>query len=261
LVFLFFKYLIINALSYNQIVIHLRLRSIIRVNVLIMSRITNNYLSVYYSFFYTIETMYKLFLLGLLLTTNAAFCQDIFPIDGQDCGMEGSAKRVNDKQLNRLKNRFIAPTSAQLDANFNWTELAKTEDDRAKFSAAKGVILRGYVLRVTPGGAETCNCNSKTPEFRDTHIVITPDAAQTGLMNQVVIEVTPRMRAIMATKGVDWSQEALKKLRGKKIEVEGWLFYDYNHGNQSAKIRQKSKGVTRSTAWEIHPITRLTVVN
>jgi hypothetical protein len=204
--------------------------------------------------------MYRLLLFSLLLITNNVFSQDIFTIDGQDCGMEGSAKRTTDKQFNRLKNRFIAPTKTQIDAHFNWTELANTEDDRNKFSAEKGVILRGYVLRVTMGGAETCNCNSKTPKFRDTHIIITPDNTQTGVLNQVVIEITPRMRAIMATKGVDWSHEALKKLRGKNIEIEGWLFYDYNHGNQSAKVRQKKKGVTRSTAWEIHPITRLAII-
>ena len=204
--------------------------------------------------------MFKLFLFSLLFITTPIFSQDIFTIDAQDCGMEGSAKRANDQKLNRLKNRFIAPSLAQINRNFNWTTLADTEDDRDKFSPENGVILRGYVLRVTMGGAETCNCNSKTPEFRDTHIVITPDDSQTGVSNQVVIEITPRMRAIMATKGIDWSQVALKKLRGKYIEVEGWLFYDYNHGDKSAKVKKKTRGVTRSTAWEIHPITRLVLV-
>ncbi len=207
---------------------------------------------------------FKLFLFSFLChfscLTNNAFGQEAFTIDGQNCGMEGSAKRVNDKQLNRLKNRFLAPTKAQMNADFNWITLAELEDDRAKFSVENGVILRGYVLRVTMGGAETCNCNSKTYEFRDTHIVITPDATQTGISNQVVIEITPRMRAIMATRGVDWSQAALKKLRGQYIDVEGWLFYDYKHGDKSAKVRKNSTAVTRSTAWEIHPITRLNVV-
>jgi hypothetical protein len=204
--------------------------------------------------------MFKIFIFIFLFIAQPVFCQDIFPIDGKDCQMQGAAKRTNDQQLNRLKNRFIAPITAQIDANFNWTELAKTDDDRHKFSVEKGVVLRGYVLRVTMGGAETCNCNSKTPEFRDTHIIITPDATQTGITNQVVIEITPRMRAIMATKSVDWSQAALKKLRGKYVEVEGWLFYDYKHGDASAKVRKNATSVTRSTAWEIHPITRLTVL-
>jgi hypothetical protein len=204
--------------------------------------------------------MFRFLFFALLYATTPALSQDIFTIDELPCGLEGSAKRVNDKQLNRLKNRSIAPTAAQINRNFNWTTLSEFVDDRDKFSVENGVILRGYVLRVTAGGAETCNCNSKTPEFRDTHIIITPDDTQTGVLNQVVIEITPRMRALMKARGIDWSQEALRKLRGKNIEVEGWLFYDYNHGNQSAKVRQKTKGVTRSTAWEIHPITRLTVL-
>jgi hypothetical protein len=205
--------------------------------------------------------MFRFLFFAFLCAATPSFSQEIFTIDELPCGLEGSAKRVNDKQLNRLKNRSIAPTAAQINANFNWTTLSEFVDDRDKFSPENGVILRGYVLRVTMGGAETCNCNSKTPEFRDTHIVITPDATQTGVLNQVVIEITPRMRALMKARGIDWSQEALRKLRGKNIEVEGWLFYDYNHGNQSAKVRQKTRGVTRSTAWEIHPITRLTVVS
>lgn len=204
--------------------------------------------------------MYKILVFSFLTLGTNLFGQDVFMIDDAPCPLEGSAKRVNDKQYNRLKNRSIAPTKTQIDPNFNWTELAKFEDDRNKFSAQKGAILRGYVLRVKMSPAETCNCNSKTPDFRDTHLIITPDAEQTGVLNQVVLEITPRLRAIMAEKGVDWSQEALKKLRGQYIEVEGWLFYDYNHGNQSAKIRQKTKGVTRSTAWEIHPITRFSLI-
>jgi hypothetical protein len=204
--------------------------------------------------------MYKLFIFYFLLVTTTAFGQDIFPIDQKDCGMEGTAKMANDRKLNRLKNRFIAPIATQIDPSFNWTELAKQEDDRAKFNAEKGAIIRGYVVSVSMGGAETCNCNTKSPEFRDTHIVITPDNVKTGITNQVVIEITPRLRAIMATKGVDWSQGALKKLKGKYIEVEGWLFYDYKHGDKSTKIKKNSKATTRSTAWEIHPITRLKII-
>ena len=204
--------------------------------------------------------MFKFLFLALLCATTPVFCQAIFIVEGQPCGLEGSAKRVNDKQFNYFKNRSIAPTPAQINPNFNWTTLSEMADDRDKFSNENGVILRGYVLRVSMSAAETCNCNSKTPEFRDTHLIITPNSTQTGVLNQVVIEVTPRMRAIMKARGIDWSQEALRKLRGKTIEVEGWLFYDYNHGNQSAKVRQKKRGVTRSTAWEIHPITRLTVL-
>ena len=64
---------------------------------------------------------------------------------------------------------------------------------------------------------------------------------------------------MMRKKGIDWSHEALKKLQGKKVEIQGWLFYDYRHGENSAKIRKTGK-ITRSTAWEIHPVTRITIL-
>ena len=186
--------------------------------------------------------------------------QDIMETDSVSCPMEGSAKRKNDQLLNRLKNRYSIPQASDFDPKFNWEELSIFEDDRAKFDEKKAVILRGYVLRVRMSEKETCNCNSSHPDFRDTHIILTPSREQTGDLNQIVVEVTPRMRMLMRKKGIDWSQSALKKLQGRTIEVKGWLMYDIKHGDQSAKIRQKTKGVTRSTAWEIHPITSITIV-
>jgi hypothetical protein len=198
--------------------------------------------------------MHKSLIFTGLLICQTAFAQTDFAIDGQPCSITGSAKRRNDHDLNRFKNRTSFPTKKDIDPKFNWTELAKFEDDRDKFSVDKAAILRGYVLRVRMSEAETCNCNSPTPEFRDTHIILTPNKNERGVLSQIVVEVTPRVRAMMASKGEDWSQKALKKLVGKEIEVQGWLMYDYKHGDQSAKIRQKTKGVTRSTAWEIHPV-------
>ncbi|MBL7813449.1 MAG: hypothetical protein JNL70_00490 [Saprospiraceae bacterium] len=196
----------------------------------------------------------------LILLHLSAQSQDILDIDGVPCPMEGFAKRQNDKSLNQLKNRYSFPRSSDFDPKFNWETLSVFEDDSRKFDVKKAAILRGYVLRVKMSEKETCNCNSENPEFRDTHIIITPDKNKRGVLDQIIVEITPRMRLIMKAKGVDWSQAALKKLYGKTIEVEGWLFYDYKHGDQSAKVMQKTKGVTRSTAWEIHPVTSIKVL-
>jgi hypothetical protein len=185
--------------------------------------------------------------------------QETLQINDVPCGMEGSAKRSGDRTLNRFKNRFTLPRENEFDETFNWDELQKEEDDRKKFSTDNAAILRGYVFRIKAGSVETCNCNSKDPTFQDTHIIITPDADNTTVQQQVVIEVTPRLRLLMKNKGIDWSHEALKKLRGKKVEVQGWLFYDYRHGENSAKIKKTGK-ITRSTAWEIHPVTKITVL-
>jgi hypothetical protein len=186
--------------------------------------------------------------------------QDILIMpDGSECGLEGSAKRKNDKGFNRLKNRYLFPRQSDIDVTFNWSKIQEDSDDRRKFNARRAAILRGYVVSVSMSHPESCNCNSKEPDYRDTHIVLAPDKnSKEDKSQHVIVEVTPRIRLLMQQDGQDWSQKALKKLRGKTIEVEGWLFYDYNHGDKSAQIRQNSDNITRATAWEIHPVTRIT---
>ncbi len=199
--------------------------------------------------------MRQLLISFLLFSYTLIFSQVNFEVDGEPCPWIGSAKRSNDQALNKLKNRTTMPQKEDFDPTFNWFELTKFDEDSRKFDDKKAGILRGYVLRVRMSPKETCNCNSNNPEFRDTHIILTPSKNRTGVLNQIIVEVTPRMRFLMKEKGIDWSQAALKKLHGRTIEVQGWLFYDLKHGNQSAKVKQKTKGVTRSTAWEIHPVT------
>jgi hypothetical protein len=203
--------------------------------------------------------MNKYLFIAFLYAVSPAVSQESIDIEGIPCGMEGSAKRTGDKTLNRFKNRYTLPRTDDFDETFNWQELQKEGDDRKRFSTESAVILRGYVFSIRAGSVETCNCNAKKPFFQDTHIIITPDASKTTVQQQVVIEVTPRLRLMMKAKGLDWSHEALKKLRGKKVEIQGWLFYDYRHGENSAKIRKTGK-ITRSTAWEIHPVTKITVL-
>ena len=181
--------------------------------------------------------------------------------DSSECGIEGSAKKQNDKALNRLKNRYNVPQKYDIDTSFNWDKINESTDDRRKFNARRAVILRGYVVSVNMGSLETCNCNSTDPAYRDTHIIIAPNKESKDDKTQyVVAEVTPRMRILMKEKGIDWSQKALKKLKGQNVEIEGWLFYDFKHGEKSAKVRPNTEGVNRATAWEIHPIMRITVL-
>ena len=204
--------------------------------------------------------MYQVVIVFLLISHTSIFCQSVFDVEGVPCPLEGSAKRKHDQGINKLKNRTAFPKQSDFDATFNWAELSKFDEDSRKFDENKAGILRGYVLRVRMSGKETCNCNSENPEFRDTHIILTPSKEKTGVLNQIIVEVTPHMRFLIQKQGVDWSQAALKKLHGRTIEVQGWLLYDFKHGNQSANIRQKTKGVTRSTAWEIHPVTRIKIL-
>ena len=204
--------------------------------------------------------MPKVLIFIFLFSHSIVFSQSAFEIDGVPCPLNGSAKKKNDQALNLLKNRNFLPKEKDFEAKFNWEELAKFEEDSRKFDEKKAAVLRGYVLRVRMSQKETCNCNSENPDFRDTHIILTPSREERGVLDQIVVEVTPRMRFLMKKQGIDWSQAALKKLQGRMIEVRGWLLYDFKHGDQAAKIRQKTKGITRSTAWEIHPVTSIKIL-
>ena len=176
------------------------------------------------------------------------------------CGMAGSAAAVKWQALNRLKNRFTAPGPAEMDGAATLAALLAPGDDRNRWSEARGAVVTGYVRSVKPGGFETSNCLAKAREFRDTHIELVPDPMD-GSALTVIVEVTPRWRAILAARGVDWSTATLRhQLLGRWVRVTGWLMFDAEHANAAANTAPGHPRDWRATAWEVHPITDLRVV-
>jgi hypothetical protein len=120
----------------------------------------------------------------------------------------------------------------------------------------------GYVKDVKPGGIETVNCKTKDKKLRDTHIELVLDAMNEDKNKVFIVEITPRLRKIMAEKGEDWSTSMIRaKYLGRWVEVEGWMFYDTEHANMSENTRPGNPKNWRATAWEIHPVTKLKVVD
>jgi hypothetical protein len=78
------------------------------------------------------------------------------PVGGdlKDCGLTGTAKSVEGKRLDKLKNRYHAPAPADID----------------RFDESKGARLTGLVIDVKVGGVETWNCRTTNPDYRDSHI-------------------------------------------------------------------------------------------
>jgi hypothetical protein len=207
-----------------------------------------------------------LFLLLLLavLPLFSLYAQDEITIDGQPCGMHGNAKNGEAYALNAYKNRYTAPAKSDFDLNATLANLLVSGDPN-QFSQEKAAVVRGYVYDVKPGGVETCNCKTKDLQFRDTHIELTPDENKTGQENRLIVEVTPRLRALMQQKGEDWSTAALRRnIKGKWVEVAGWLTYDVEHetaafaNDPDNAIGQRN---WRATVWEVHPITYLKVID
>lgn len=190
--------------------------------------------------------------------------QETITIDGMDCGLHGTAQYGNEAYyLNAYKNRYKAPLKADFDNRVSLLSLIKSGDPN-QFSQEKAAVVQGFVVDIKIGGVETCNCRTKDPQYRDTHIELVPDESHTGVENRVIIEVTPRLRTMMRKRGVDWSTEGLRKsIKGRRVEVAGWLTYDAEH--ESAAFANDPGDVIgeknwRATCWEIHPVTYLNII-
>src|SRR5205085_7889124 len=117
------------------------------------------------------------------------------------------------------------------------------------------------VVAVQVGGVETCNCKTRNPDYRDTHITLVANPNATAKTQSVIVEVTPRLRLQMASRGVDWSTDTLgRTLSGKWVTVKGWLLRDDAHINEAENTAPGHPADWRATAWEIHPIMSITLL-
>jgi len=190
----------------------------------------------------------------LLAAVGRLFAQDDF----HGCGMAGSAKPAGIQAVNRLKNRYTPPDGPPADVTLQ--AMLMPGDDTNRFDETKGAEVIGWVYDVKPGGNETCNCRAADLEYRDTHIELVPSPTLNDPTHRVIVEVTPRWRAIMASQGIDWSTATLRKqLWHKKVRIRGWLLFDVEHANSANQTNPGGTNVWRATAWEIHPITRIDV--
>lgn len=182
---------------------------------------------------------------------------DVF--DG--CSLDGSAKTANLKKLNQLKNRYVAPQQNEEDQSITLSALLAPGDDKTRWNTTRGAEVIGFVLDVKPGGGETCNCGKTDPVHTDVHIELVLHATDTANTQSVVVEVTPRLRAIMAASGTDWSTTTLRtQIRHKWVKVRGWMTFDSQHANAAENTNPGGANNWRATAWEIHPVTDIQVV-
>jgi len=175
------------------------------------------------------------------------------------CGIEGDARSPGVQALNRLKNRYTAPQ--QIDPAITLDAMLAPGKDTGRWKVKQGAEIIGYVSDVKVGGIESTNCHARAAEKRDTHIELVLDPMAGSPTQRVVVEVTPRWRAIMAAQGMDWSTRALRdRLLGRWIKVRGWMLFDVEHQNASENTARGRERNWRATAWEIHPITSIEVV-
>ena len=175
-----------------------------------------------------------------------------------NCPNAGIALTSKAMHLHRLKNRTAFPEPADFDLRVSLRTLLYTGDDSDRWRSDRAARVQGEVIDVAYARPEATNCFN--PCRRDIHINIATHkgAAQN---EQVVVEVTPNMRDLAAQKGIDWSAETLHtQLVGHWCEFEGWLYFDVGHAEEAENTAPRNPENWRATAWEIHPITKITVI-
>ena len=179
---------------------------------------------------------------------------DVITLNGKDCGLEGTlGGSEGQKDLNRHKNRYESPDDSDIDPAVAVHFPAAVEQEKA-------ARIAGFVIDVKSGGSESCNCGAVNPDERDTHIELCL-AANAPETQRVIVEVTPRLRILKKKAGIDWTTSALEQqIKGKWIEVTGWLLFDTAHIKQAENTNPGDKGNWRSTCWEIHPVTDMKIL-
>ena len=212
---------------------------------------------------------------------------------------EGTAQSQEARERNRMKNRWSMNLSGSavdfLDTasflkkvrQYDLLIQGKRRGDlrpaqREELDADENQIvsLTGWLVLAYPGPPETTNCGDAT--FHDWHLEIfekpSDHAPQVGDPTPIICEITQRTERIIYRDGVRLQslagffrlKDASYKASGhkaQKVRVTGYLMWDDEH-NGSADVGSTVQWFSkngfhhpwRSTAWEIHPVMKIEVV-
>ena len=160
------------------------------------------------------------------------------------------------------------------------SELTAAQRDELDLYENQIVSLTGWLVLAYAGPPETTNCASA--KFHDWHLEIfenTSDhAPRVGDPTPIICEITPRTERplysggtrIQSLAGFFRLQDASYHATGhkaRKVRVTGYLLWDDEHSG-SADMGSKIQWISRngfhhpwrSTAWEIHPVMKIEVV-
>ncbi len=201
---------------------------------------------------------YCLIAILIFLHISPLFSQDIF----HGCGMEGESDREYIKTMNRLKNRYNIPSTNDFDNTVSFSSFLTTGDDVGRFRENKAVEIIAWVSEVKWGSKESCNCSHTGQNLQDVHIELVRTKNSTSQRKVVVAEITPRLRKILFVGlGITMNNSLLRNtLKKHKVKIKGWLFFDWQHITESENTDPGDDDNIRATAWEIHPITEIEII-
>lgn len=208
----------------------------------------------------------------------------------------GTATQPDEKERNAMKNRnspgtlpsnveqldtasFLKKVAAY-DAQLKATRRADLDQIRKQELLAfqnQIVSLTGWLVLAYPGLGESANCNDAT--FHDWHLEVFSQSSnhppRIGDPTPIICEVTPRTEKLLYDQGVRLlSSAGFIRLSdnsyrptghpARKIRVTGYLMWDDLHnGPETVGTNVKFIGNDklhhpwRATAWEVHPILKL----
>ena len=161
--------------------------------------------------------------------------------------------------MNALKARTEEPTDDDVDDTADIGGLLEPGDDTLRWTSDTAVEITAFVLDVRDGGPASSNCHSPNPADHDTILDLSPSANVFDAGHRIVAVITPQWRRIMAGNGVDWSTNAIQAAYTRHyVTIRGWLLFNSAAAGRSLNSAPLAKnGITRATAWEIHPVTSI----
>ncbi len=180
-----------------------------------------------------------------LIFTTIILLLLVFSIsDNTECPQKGGSSNIEQQELDLLKNRTIK--SKKINKTITLNKILEVGDDTERFKTTDYVEITGYVYDVKWGGPETCNCRSSDKSKTDIHIELVNDLKTASNKSAVVVEITRYSIG-------DYTYEKIKSMKGKKVKVRGWMFFDEHHTQNAVNTNPDGTFLWRATCWEVHP--------
>jgi hypothetical protein len=177
----------------------------------------------------------------------------------KECPPQGDATKASLKHLNEARARLDDVTDDDVDDSVTMEEICEPGDDSLRWQAGQGVEITAYVVEVRDGGPASSNCHSSVAIEHDTILELAPDAGGVDRSHRFFAVITPQWRHAVSADHLDWSTGGLRAHYIQRwVTVRGWLLYDPEAERSSLHTAQlMGPGVSRMSAWEIHPVTAL----
>jgi hypothetical protein len=201
-----------------------------------------------------------LLLCGLLLTGPASVATAQSSGAGT-CPPQGDATKDKVQQLNQQKARVDAPTDDDIDDTADASALIEPGDDTQRWDDNTAVEITAFVIDVRDGGMASSNCHSANPADHDTILDLSPGANVSDNSHRFIAVITPQWKKIAAQNRTDWSTGAIRaKYNQQHVTIRGWLLFNFEVAARSVNSAELGgAGITRATAWEIHPVTSIQI--